>query len=69
MEFTAHDELQLFALLLAFGVILIVAARSRLPVSVFLVTGGLLLGFTNIPEGEAVAICRRLERVIGEDLA
>jgi GntR family transcriptional regulator / MocR family aminotransferase len=31
--------------------------------------GGLLLGFTNIPEGEAVAICRRLERVIGEDLA
>jgi DNA-binding transcriptional MocR family regulator len=31
--------------------------------------GGLLLGFTNIPEAEAVTICRRLERVIGEDLA
>jgi GntR family transcriptional regulator / MocR family aminotransferase len=31
--------------------------------------GGLLLGFTNIPEAEAIAICRRLERVIGEDLA
>jgi Na+/H+ antiporter len=45
VNFTAHDELQLFALLLAFGVVLIVAARSRLPVSVFLVTGGLLLGF------------------------
>ena len=45
MHLTAHDELQLFALLLAFGVVLVVAARSRLPVSVFLVTGGLLLGF------------------------
>jgi GntR family transcriptional regulator / MocR family aminotransferase len=31
--------------------------------------GGLLLGFTNIPEAEAIAMCRRLERVIGEDLA
>jgi GntR family transcriptional regulator / MocR family aminotransferase len=30
--------------------------------------GGLLLGFTNIPEADAVTICRRLERVIGEDL-
>ncbi|HEV8460245.1 MAG TPA: Na+/H+ antiporter [Gaiellaceae bacterium] len=51
MHFTAHDELQLFALLLAFGVILVVAARSRLPVSVFLVTGGLLLGFVpGLPE-------------------
>jgi len=31
--------------------------------------GGLLLGFTNIAEAEAVTICRRLEQVIGEDLA
>jgi GntR family transcriptional regulator/MocR family aminotransferase len=30
--------------------------------------GGLLLGFTNIPEIEATTMCRRLERVIGEDL-
>ncbi len=30
--------------------------------------GGLLLGFTNIPEAEAITICRRLERVIGEHL-
>jgi GntR family transcriptional regulator / MocR family aminotransferase len=31
--------------------------------------GGLLLGFTNIPEVDAVTVCRRLERVIGADLA
>ena len=31
--------------------------------------GGLLLGFTNIPEADAVTMCRRLERVIGADLA
>jgi hypothetical protein len=31
--------------------------------------GGLLLGFTNIPETDAVTMCRRLERVIGADLA
>jgi GntR family transcriptional regulator / MocR family aminotransferase len=31
--------------------------------------GGLLLGFTNIPEAEAITMCRRLERVIGEDLS
>jgi GntR family transcriptional regulator/MocR family aminotransferase len=31
--------------------------------------GGLLLGFTNIPEVDAVTMCRRLERVIGADLA
>jgi GntR family transcriptional regulator/MocR family aminotransferase len=29
---------------------------------------GLLLGFTNIAENEAVNLCRRLERVIGTDL-
>jgi GntR family transcriptional regulator / MocR family aminotransferase len=30
--------------------------------------GGLLLGFTNIPEADAVTMCRRLERVISVDL-
>ncbi|HUZ82821.1 MAG TPA: Na+/H+ antiporter [Gaiellaceae bacterium] len=45
MRFTAHDELQLFALLAALAVMLVVAARGRMPVSVFLVVGGLLLGF------------------------
>jgi len=30
--------------------------------------GGLLLGFTNIPEAEAITVCRRLERLIGQDL-
>ncbi len=45
MHFTAHDELQLFALLMALAVMLVVAARGRMPVAVFLVLGGLLLGF------------------------
>ena len=45
MHFTAHDEFQLFALLVAFAAMLVVAARSRLPVAVLLVVGGLLLGF------------------------
>ena len=40
-----HAELQLFALLLALAVMLVVAARGRMPVAVFLVVGGLLLGF------------------------
>jgi Na+/H+ antiporter len=45
VHFTAHDELQLFALLVALAVMLVVAARGRMPVAVFLVIGGLLLGF------------------------
>ena len=45
MNFTAHAELQLFALLMALAVMLVVAARGRMPVAVFLVIGGLLLGF------------------------
>ena len=45
VNFTAHAELQLFALLLALAVMLVVAARGRMPVAVFLVIGGLLLGF------------------------
>ncbi|HEX7626986.1 MAG TPA: Na+/H+ antiporter, partial [Gaiellaceae bacterium] len=45
MHFTAHGELQLLALLAALAAMLVVAARSRLPVPVLLVSGGLLLGF------------------------
>ncbi|MDP9286528.1 MAG: Na+/H+ antiporter, partial [Actinomycetota bacterium] len=40
-----HDELQLLALLVALAAMLVLAARGRMPVSVFLVIGGLLLGF------------------------
>ena len=45
MHFTAHDEFQLFVLLTAVAAMLVVSARWRLPAPVFLVTGGLLLGF------------------------
>jgi monovalent cation/hydrogen antiporter len=45
MPFTAHDELQLFALLAALAAVLVVAVTRQLPTSIFLVTGGLLLGF------------------------
>ena len=45
MPFTAHDEIRLFALLGAFGAMLVVAASSGLPVPVLLVCGGLVLGF------------------------
>ncbi len=45
MDFTAHDELALFYLLLALGALLVAAAMRRLPVPVLLVCGGLILGF------------------------
>ncbi len=45
MHFSAHNELQLFALLVALVAMLGFAARRHMPVSVFLVAGGLLLGF------------------------
>jgi len=45
VDFTAHDELSLFYLLLALGALLVAAAMRRLPVPVLLVCGGLLLGF------------------------
>lgn len=45
MHFTAHDELQLFALLAALAVLLVVAAYGRLPPAIPLVVGGLVLGF------------------------
>jgi monovalent cation/hydrogen antiporter len=45
MHFDAHAEVQLLALLLAVGALLVVAARSRLPFPILLVCGGLVLGF------------------------
>ncbi len=45
MLYPAHDEVQLFALLAALAGMLALAARGRMPVSVFLVLGGLGLGF------------------------
>ena len=45
MNFTAHDELQLFFLLAALAAMLVIAALRGLPVPVLLVCGGLLLGF------------------------
>jgi CPA1 family monovalent cation:H+ antiporter len=45
MHFTAHAELQLLALLVALGVMLVAAAVLRLPLAILLVVGGLLLGF------------------------
>jgi monovalent cation/hydrogen antiporter len=45
LAFTAHDEFQLFALLAALGVMLVVAALGRLPPPILLVAGGLALGF------------------------
>jgi monovalent cation/hydrogen antiporter len=45
VEFTAHDELQLLALLAALGLMLVAAAVRQLPVPLLLVGGGLVLGF------------------------
>src|SRR3979409_545560 len=45
MNFTSHNELQLFALLAALGVFLSVAAIRQRPVAILLVSGGLLLSF------------------------
>jgi Na+/H+ antiporter len=44
-HFTAHDELQLLALLAALAAMLVVAAVWRLPASLLFVSGGLVLGF------------------------
>jgi CPA1 family monovalent cation:H+ antiporter len=44
VEFGAHHELQLLALLAAFGGFVVVAAVARVPLPVFLVAGGILLG-------------------------
>src|ERR671931_94702 len=45
LAFTAHDELQLFALLAALGAALVAAAARRLPPAILLVCGGPVLGF------------------------
>src|SRR3954466_290817 len=45
MEFTPHAELQLLALLVAVGFVLVFAAWTRLPAAIPLVLGGLLPGF------------------------
>src|SRR3954465_2310675 len=45
MEFTPHAEVQLFALLVAVGFVLVFAAWTKLPAAIPLVLGGLLLGF------------------------
>jgi CPA1 family monovalent cation:H+ antiporter len=45
LAFTAHDELQLFALVAAVTVLLVAASLARLPPPILLVVGGLALGF------------------------
>ncbi|NUR76488.1 MAG: Na+/H+ antiporter [Thermoleophilia bacterium] len=45
MHFTAHDELQLLALIAALAAMLVVAAVGRLPAPLLFVAGGLVLGF------------------------
>jgi monovalent cation/hydrogen antiporter len=45
VEFTPHAELQLLALLVAVGFVLVFAAWTGLPAAIPLVLGGLLLGF------------------------
>ncbi len=45
LHFTAHDELQLFLLLAALAALLVASASQRLPPSILLVGGGLVLGF------------------------
>jgi monovalent cation/hydrogen antiporter len=45
MQFTPHDELQLFVLLGALAALLVAAAWSHLPAAIPLVCGGLILSF------------------------
>jgi CPA1 family monovalent cation:H+ antiporter len=45
LDFGAHEELQLLALLIALGILLALAPAMRLPVPVLLVSGGIALGF------------------------
>jgi CPA1 family monovalent cation:H+ antiporter len=45
VEFTPHAEVQLFALLISVGFVLVFAAWTKLPAAIPLVLGGLLLGF------------------------
>ena len=53
MHFTSHDELILLALLVAIVVLLVAAPLARIPYPIFLVLGGLALGFVpGIPQLE-----------------
>ena len=45
MELTAHDEIQLFGLLLAASVLLVLVPVLRVPYPILLVLGGLVIGF------------------------
>src|SRR5215210_5656082 len=45
MSFGAHEDLQLLALLLSFGVLLVLSTSTSVPVPILLVLGGLALGF------------------------
>jgi Na+/H+ antiporter len=45
MSFGAQDDLQLLALLLSFGVLLVLSTSTSVPVPILLVLGGLALGF------------------------
>ncbi|HLM35413.1 MAG TPA: cation:proton antiporter, partial [Gaiellaceae bacterium] len=45
MSFGAHEDLQLLALLLAFGTLLVLSTATSVPVPILLVIGGLALGF------------------------
>ncbi len=45
MDFTTHDQLVLLALLMGLAVLLIAAPAFRIPYPIFLVLGGLALGF------------------------
>ena len=53
MHFGTHDELLLFALLVAVVALLVAAPIARIPYPIFLVLGGLALGFVpGIPQLE-----------------
>src|SRR5947209_15173518 len=45
MHFGAHEDLQLLALLIAVGALLVLAPTLRLPLPILLVLGGVALGF------------------------
>src|SRR5215211_4618738 len=45
MSFGAHEDLQLLALLLAFGALVVLSTPTSVPVPILLVIGGLALGF------------------------
>src|ERR671925_1144440 len=54
MDFSTHDQLILLALLVAVTALLVVAPMVRVPYPIFLVLGGLALGF--VPAVPALAL-------------